>query len=158
MKCPKCDTVNPDDSRFCKDCGTNITSAEQAQPSFTRTLETPVEALTRGTLFADRYDIIEELGKGGMGAVYRVEDTKAREEIALKIIKPEIAVEKKTIERFRNELTMARKIAHRNVCRMFDLGESEGTHYITMEYVPGEDLKSLISRIGRMPPFPSSSN
>ena len=151
MKCPKCHLDNPDDSKFCKECGTSISSAEEAQPSFTRTLETPVDALTRGTIFADRYEIIEELGRGGMGAVYRVEDTKAHEEIALKLIKPEIAVEKKTIGRFKNELTTARKISHRNVCRMFDLGESDGTHFITMEYVSGEDLKSLISRIGRMP-------
>jgi len=100
-----------------------MSSVDEAKPSFTRTLETPVEELMRGTLFAERYEIIEELGKGGMGAVYRVEDTKAKEEIALKLIRPEIAADKKTIERFRNELTTARKISHRNVCRMFDLGE-----------------------------------
>jgi len=151
MKCPKCQTSNPDSVKFCGECGTNITHSDDAKPSFTKTLETPVVTLTRGTLFAGRYEIIEELGKGGMGAVYRVEDTKAREEIALKLIKPEIAAEGKTLERFRNELTTARKISHRNVCRMFDLGESEGTHYITMEYVSGEDLKSLTARIGQVP-------
>jgi serine/threonine protein kinase/Tfp pilus assembly protein PilF len=151
MKCPKCESENTDTARFCSNCAEPLTAVDKAQPSFTKTLETPVEALTRGTLFADRYEIIEELGKGGMGAVYRVEDKKAQEEIALKLIKPEIASESRTIERFRNELTTARKIAHRNVCRMFHLGESDGTHYITMEYVSGEDLKSLISRIGRMP-------
>jgi len=124
-----------------------MSSVDEAKPSFTRTLETPVEELMRGTLFAERYEIIEELGKGGMGAVYRVEDTKAKEEIALKLIRPEIAADKKTIERFRNELTTARKISHRNVCRMFDLGEENGVHFITMEYVPGEDLKSLIKRV-----------
>jgi serine/threonine protein kinase len=105
-----------------------------------------VDELARGTLFANRYEIIEELGRGGMGAVYRVEDTKAKEEIALKLINPVIAADKNTIERFRNELTTARKIAHRNVCRMFDLGEEKGTHFITMEYVPGEDLKGFIKR------------
>ncbi|MFZ2055407.1 MAG: protein kinase [Candidatus Aminicenantales bacterium] len=151
MKCPKCQTSNPDSVKFCGECGTNITRPDDVQPPFTKTLETPVVALTRGTLFAGRYEIIEELGKGGMGAVYRVEDIKAREEIALKLIKAEIASQEKTLERFRKELTSARKISHRNVCRMFDLGESEGTHYITMEYVSGEDLKSLIARIGQMP-------
>jgi serine/threonine protein kinase/tetratricopeptide (TPR) repeat protein len=100
---------------------------------------------------ANRYEIIEELGKGGMGAVYRVEDKKINEEIALKLIKPEIAYDKKMIERFGNELKTARKISHRNVCRMYDLGEDEGTHFITMEYVPGEDLKSSIRRFGRLP-------
>jgi serine/threonine protein kinase/Flp pilus assembly protein TadD len=150
MDCPKCQTHNPEDSKFCKECATSLTAADEAQPSFTRTLETPVEALTRGALFAERYEIIEELGVGGMGAVYRVEDTKAKEEIALKLIKPEIAVDKKTIERFRNELTTARKIRHRNVCGMYDLNEEKGTHYITMEYVPGEDLKSFLRRTGSL--------
>lgn len=146
MKCPKCNADVAEDSKFCKECGTNIISAEEPQPSFTKTLETPAEELSRGTLFAGRYEIIEKLGIGGMGAVYRVEDTKVKEEVALKLIKPEIAAHKKTIERFRNELATARKIAHRNVCKMFDLGEEKGTHFITMEYVPGEDLKSFLRR------------
>jgi serine/threonine protein kinase/Tfp pilus assembly protein PilF len=113
----------------------------------TKTLETPTEELTRGSVFAGRYEIIEELGTGGMGKVYRVEDTKAKEEIALKLIKPEIAADKKTIERFRIELTTARKIRHKNICGMYDLGEDKDSYYITMEYVPGEDLKSLIRRV-----------
>ena len=150
MKCPKCQSDNPETKQFCGDCGTSLTEGDGARPAFTKTLETPVEALTRGVLFADRYEIIEELGRGGMGAVYRVEDTKAREEIALKLIRPEIAADRKTIERFRSELTTARKIRHKNICGMFDLNEGSGTHFITMEYVPGEDLKSLIRRVGRL--------
>ncbi|MFC2141929.1 protein kinase [Acidobacteriota bacterium] len=150
MKCPKCNADNPDTKQFCGDCATSLTGSAAVQPQFTRTLETPVEALTRGTLFAERYEIIEELGKGGMGTVYRVEDTKAKEEIALKLIKPEIASDSKTIERFRNELTTARKIRHKNICGMYDLNEENGTHYITMEYVPGEDLKSFLRRTGHL--------
>ncbi len=150
MECPKCKTNNPEDSKFCKECATSLTGGAEVLPSFTKTLETPVEALTRGALFAERYEIIEELGVGGMGAVYRVEDIQAKEEIALKLIKPEIAVNKKTIERFRNELTIARKIRHRNVCGMYDLNEEKGTHFITMEYVPGEDLKSFLRRTGSL--------
>ena len=150
MKCPKCQRDNPDSQKFCGECGTSLTSVGEKEPALTKTLETPVEALTRGILFAGRYDIIEELGRGGMGRVYRVEDTKVQEEIALKLIKPEISVDQKTIERFRNELKIARKIAHRHVCRIFDLGEDNGTHFITMEYVPGEDLKNLIRRVGRL--------
>jgi len=114
--------------------------------SVTRTLETPGETLGRGTLFAGRYEVIEALGVGGMGEVYRVEDKKVGQEVALKLIKPEIAADGKTIERFRNELKTARMISHRNVCRMFDLGEENGTHFITMEYVAGEDLRSFLRR------------
>ena len=120
-KCPRCDSENADTARFCSNCATPLPDADEVV--HTKTLETPADELKRGSVFAGRYEIIEELGRGGMGKVYRVEDTKAREEIALKLIKPEIAAHKKTIERFRNELTTARKIAHRNVCRMFDLGD-----------------------------------
>jgi len=158
MECPKCGADNPETQRFCGECGTKLEfSAIQppsARPSsdlkkdisVTKTLETAIEELSRGTVFAGRYEIIEELGKGGMGRVYRAEDTKIRQEVALKLIAPEVASSRKTIERFRNELKTARMIAHRNVCRMFDLNEEKGTYYITMEYVPGEDLKSFIRR------------
>jgi serine/threonine protein kinase/predicted Zn-dependent protease len=148
IKCPECQSENPSDSKYCKECAAALPHPEEPQVSITKTLETPTAELTRGTVFASRYEIIEELGKGGMGKVYRAEDKKIKEEVALKLIKPEVASDKKTIERFSNELKMARKIAHRNVCRMYDLGEEKGTHYITMEYVPGEDLKSSIRRMG----------
>jgi len=83
-----------------------------------------------------------------MGRVYKVFDTKIKEKVALKLIKPEIASDKETIERFGNELRLARQISQRNVCRMFDMGEAEGAHFITMEYVHGEDLKSMIHMTG----------
>ena len=148
MKCPKCNADNPDTLKFCGECGTQLLSLEDIE--VTETIEAPKEELTRGTTFADRYEIIEELGKGGMGRVYRVEDTKLKQEVALKLIKPEIASDKKTIERFRNELKTARMIAHKNVCRMFDLGEATGAHFITMEYIRGEDLKSMIRMSGQL--------
>ncbi len=148
IKCPKCQTENPDAQKFCGECATPLQTSNDI--GVTRTIETPSFEFKRGTMFADRYEIIEELGKGGMGSVYRVEDTKTKEEIALKLIKPEIASDKKTIERFRNELTTARKIRHKNVCGMYDLGEHEGAHFITMEYVSGEDLKSFIMRSKRL--------
>jgi serine/threonine-protein kinase len=94
MKCPKCQTNNPETATFCADCGTNLTLSKDIK--VTETLETPKEELARGTTFAGRYEIIEELGKGGMGKVYRVEDKKIKEEVVLKLMKPEIASDKKT--------------------------------------------------------------
>lgn len=153
MKCPKCHSENPERQHFCGECGERLVSTEspdRPDSSVTKTLETPGDGLIRGQIFADRYEIIEKLGRGGMGSVYRVEDTKIKEEVALKIINPEVAAEERTIERFRNELKLARMIRHKNVCQMYDLGESEGHYYITMEYVPGEDLKSFIMRSRRL--------
>ncbi len=149
VKCPKCHSENSGTQSFCGNCGTQLESSKDI-PSVTKTLETPVQKLTVGTTFADRYEILEELGKGGMGEVYKARDQKLDEDMALKLLRPEISLEKSTLERFRNELKLARKITHMNVCRMFDFHEEEGTPYITMEYVPGEDLKSLIKKKGKL--------
>jgi serine/threonine protein kinase/Tfp pilus assembly protein PilF len=144
IKCPKCQAENAETKQFCGDCGTQLPSSRDIHPEVTETLQTPIKELATGATFAGRYQVIEELGKGGMGRVYKVFDTDIKEKVALKMLKPEIASDKETIERFSNELKYARKISHRNVCRMYDLGKAEGTHFITMEYVHGEDLKSMI--------------
>ena len=146
IKCPKCRFNNPDDTLYCGNCAAPLHPSEKIPASLTKTLETPKEELTRGTTFAGRYELIEELGKGGMGIVYKVFDTKIKEEVALKLLKPEISGDEKIIERFTNELKFSRKIVHKNVCRMYDLNEEEGTYYIIMEYVPGEDLNGFIKR------------
>ena len=147
MKCPKCQTENLRDAKFCRDCAMPIPKSNESYSPFTRTLETPAAGLSRGSLFAERYEIIEELGVGGMGRVYRVFDKQIEGEIALKLIRQEIASQKKVIDRFRNELKLAREISHRNVCRMYDLNEDKGVNYITMEYVPGEDSQELNKKI-----------
>jgi serine/threonine protein kinase/tetratricopeptide (TPR) repeat protein len=118
--------------------------------SRSETLVQPIRELSAGANFAGRYQVIEELGKGGMGNVYKVFDTKIKDKIALKLIKPELALDADTLERFSREMILARKIGHRNVCRMFDLGEADGVHFLTMEYVHGEDLKSMIRMSGTM--------
>ena len=150
IKCPKCQAENPETKQFCGDCGTQLPSSRDIHPDVTETLQTPIKELTTGSTFAGRYQIIEELGKGGMGRIYKVFDTDINEKVALKLLKPEIASDKETIERFSNELKLARGIRHKNVCGMFDLGKAEGTHFITMEYVSGEDLKSLIRRVKQL--------
>src|SRR4030042_5709612 len=150
MECPKCHFDNSSDSKFCKECGTQIKAEKEAPFSITETIKTPLPTLSTGSIFAGRYQIIEELGEGGMGRVYRVLDQKANEEVSLKLVRPEIALDKRTIERFSNELKLARKISHRNIGRMFDLGEEKEAHFITMEYVPGENLRSMIRMSGQL--------
>jgi serine/threonine protein kinase/Tfp pilus assembly protein PilF len=142
IECPKCNFENPEETAFCGKCGTQF----EAEAAYTRTLETFAEDLTTGSTFAGRYQIIEELGKGGMGKVYKVLDKEVNAKMALKLIRPEIAADERTIERFRNELKIAREVSHKNVCRMYDLNKNRGTYYITMEYVSGGDLKTFIRR------------
>lgn len=143
IECPKCHSGNPDDSIYCGKCTTPLKPSEDI-PARTETIEAPREELTTGSTFAGRYQIIEEIGKGGMGRVYKTQDIELKEKVALKLIKPEISADKKTVERFQNELKFARKIVHRNVGRMYDLGKEEGSYYITMEYVEGQDLRGMI--------------
>ena len=150
MKCSHCHSDNPETVKFCGECGTPLLSAGPARPIVTETLHAPAQELATGSTFAGRYQIIEELGKGGMGRVYKVFDTHIREKVALKLLKPEIASDPETIERFSNELKLARKIRHKNVCGMYDLGRAEGAHFLTMEYVPGEDLKTMIRMSGSL--------
>jgi Tfp pilus assembly protein PilF/TolB-like protein len=120
--------------------------------SLTRTLERPIEELSPGALFAGRYQIIEDLGQGGMGHVFKAQDTRTGEKIAVKVLRSGLEADKRSLERSGHELTAARRISHRNVCRMFDLGEDGGRLYITMEFVPGEDLKSILRMMGAMSP------
>ena len=145
--CPGCSFANPDDSYFCAKCGSQLGSFPEDLNS-TETYLTPLPVLAVGSTFADRYQIIEELGRGGMGRVYKVLDNEIHEKVALKILRPEISADRRIIERFRNELKYARKLRHKNVCHMYDLMKEQGTYFITMEYVSGEDLKSTINRVG----------
>ncbi|HUU36894.1 MAG TPA: protein kinase, partial [Candidatus Desulfaltia sp.] len=149
-KCPKCEFDNPEDTIYCGHCAAPLKPSTKDPFVLTETLRAPREELTTGSTFAGKYQIIEELGKGGMGRVYKALDTEVNEKVALKLIKPEVALDRETIERFRNELKLARKIRHKNVCQMFDLNTSEGIYYITMEYVSGQDLKGLIRQSGRL--------
>jgi len=150
MKCPSCRIDNPPNTLFCGQCGAPL-PPDRDKGRGTETFQSTVlKELATGSAFAGRYQVIEELGKGGMGRVYKVFDEKIKDKIALKLLKPEISTDEQAIERFSNELRFSRKISHRYVCRMFDLGEADGAHYITMEYVSGEDLKSILRMMGPM--------
>ena len=150
MKCPNCRIDNPPNTLFCGQCGAPLPPGRDKGRG-TETFQSAVlKELATGSTFAGRYQVIEELGKGGMGRVYKVFDEKIKEKIALKLLKPEISRDEQAIQRFSNELRFSRKISHRHVCRMFDLGEADGAHYITMEYVSGEDLKSILRMMGPM--------
>ena len=151
-KCPKCHFENPDTQKFCGECGSALPDSGRVDFSRTETIRAPLRELTTGPTFAGRYQIIEELGRGGMGRVYKVYDAKIKEKVALKLIKPEIASDKETVERFASEIKLARRIRHKNICGMYDLGEAEGAHFITMEFVAGEDLKSMIRMSGELSP------
>jgi serine/threonine protein kinase len=104
-----------------------------------------------GRLIAGRYRIIALLGKGGMGEVYRADDLTLGQGVALKFLPDAAAKDEGLLERFRNEVRIARRVSHPNVCRVYDVGDVDGQTFFTMEYVDGEDLASLLRRIGRLP-------
>jgi serine/threonine-protein kinase len=116
-----------------------------------KTADSTEQGLTAGTLWAGRYRIVGLLGEGGMGKVYRADDLKLGQSVALKFLPHRLATDALWLVRFRNEVRIAREVAHPNVCRVYDIGEAEGEHFISMEYVDGEDLASLLRRIGRLP-------
>lgn len=104
----------------------------------------PMAALQEGSVLGQRYEIVKLLGQGGMGAVYKARDRELDRLVALKVIRPELAGHASILQRFKQELILARKITHRNIIRIFDLGVADGLRFITMEFVEGQDLSSLL--------------
>jgi serine/threonine protein kinase len=109
--------------------------------------------LSSGALAAlgQRYDVLGEAGHGSMGSVYKARDRETGEVVAIKLLKPEIASDQKMVERFKNELLFARKITHKNVCRVYDFNRAGSIAYTSMEYVEGESLRSVLNRFGGLP-------
>jgi len=135
MICPSCQAVNDDAAEVCFTCGRAL------------------GALTQGSLIANRYEVQSPLGRGGMGMVYKAHDRMLDEPVAIKVLRAEFAKTPEMAQRFRHEIKLARKVTHRNVCRIHEYGEDGGVRYISMEYVEGEDLKQLIrGRGGALPP------
>jgi serine/threonine protein kinase len=144
MKCPQCKTENPDAQKFCGECGTNITPAKATQSLITETIEAPREELTTGSTIAGRYKIIEELGRGGMGVVYRVADPlNPDRRVALKSIQRKL-VQPELIARFKAEFRVLTSLNHPNVAVAYDFESLPGSedYCFTMEFVKGRDIFS----------------
>src|SRR5437773_2836569 len=179
IACPHCGQTNPGGSLFCTKCNTRFPGADDAativgsqdsagkigrsafesasglsDSDATLIGSTPLPPLERGTLLASgRYEILEILGQGAMGAVYKAQDRELDRIVAIKVIQPELANSRVMLKRFKQELILARQITHKNVVRIFDLGETGGMKFITMEYIDGGDLKSLIIERRKLPPL-----
>ena len=148
IRCPACSGETPDGSRFCPSCGgllETTTSAPTetglgARPAATAGRDdSPDQArFIPGVVLAQRYRIVGLLGRGGMGEVYRADDLKLGQSVALKFLPPEAERDRGRLDRFLNEVKVALKVTHPNVCRVYDIGETQGWHYISMEYVDGE--------------------
>jgi serine/threonine-protein kinase len=171
-RCTSCWSEVSEGSRFCASCGA---PAESPDSFATQTVATSTPrgegtgagaAVSRsshishtrsqgrfppGTLLGGRYRIVAMLGKGGMGEVYRADDLSLDQPVALKFLPEALALHEDALARFRNEVRIARQVSHPNVCRVYDMGEMEGQYFLSMEYVDGEDLGSLLRRIGRLP-------
>jgi hypothetical protein len=172
MKCLCCAGELSPPQRFCPSCGTPTSTpsqmptasadaalgaAEIAGAAAARAVPVgrvissdsiPVGGFTPGMILAGRYSIIGLLGRGGMGEVYRADDLKLGQPVALKFLPESLAGDSVRRERFYAEVRIARQVSHPNVCRVYDISELDGRHFLTMEYIDGEDLASLLKRIG----------
>ncbi|HKQ61200.1 MAG TPA: serine/threonine-protein kinase [Candidatus Polarisedimenticolaceae bacterium] len=150
--CPSCSSPLPDEGRFCGACGFAVASAAA---DLTRTSvpagAAPEPRFAPGTMLAGRYRIVGLLGRGGMGEVYRADDLMLARPVALKFLAAEVEHDPRRLGRLLNEVRVALEVSHPNVCRVHDIGETAGLHYISMEYVDGEDLVSLLRRVGHLP-------
>src|SRR5271163_1556420 len=168
MQCPLCQADNPPTAENCTKCSTplplaDMTISPTAMGTAVSTQAWSVAVTPRpsseaaakgqlepGTVLAERFEILQLLGQGGMGAVYKARDTELERLVALKLIRPELASHPEILRRFKQELILAREVTHRNVIRIFDLGDADGVKFITMEFVEGQDLKSLVAAKGKL--------
>ena len=146
MKCPKCRFDNPDATNFCGKCGVPLTADARMADSLTKTLATPLPVMAKDKLIAGKYRIIEEIGRGGMGVVYKAEDLKLKRCVALKFLPPRLMDSLELKERFLIEAQAAAALSHPNICVIYEVGESEERPYIAMEYVKGETLRDKIKQ------------
>lgn len=170
-QCPSCGTELADAARFCPMCGKRTAgesfatqtvaphlsprntpgNGESPRPASVSSATRSSSRFAAGTVLAGRYRIVALLGKGGMGEVYRAEDLTLEQQVALKFLPEGVTKGAPALARIRSEVRIARQVSHPNVCRVYDFGEIDGQVFLSMEYVDGEDLASLLRRIGRLP-------
>ena len=169
--CSSCWSALPETAGFCPSCGVAVSSASE-MPTALRTPATDLAATRRtgghspsagahpgrdgaafppGYLLAHRYRIVGLLGRGGMGEVYRADDLTLGQPVALKFLPAGVEADALALDRLRAEVRNARQVSHPHVCRVHDIAEADGRHFLTMELVDGEDLAMLLRRIGRLP-------
>jgi serine/threonine protein kinase/Tfp pilus assembly protein PilF len=139
IKCPKCHSENPETASFCADCGTSLSLDKGVSASVTKTLISPIEG-------GGRYKILGKLGEGGMGVVYKAEDTRLKRTVALKFLPPELTRESEAKERFIREAQAAAALSHPHICTIYEVHEEDGKSFISMEYVEGESIRESIKK------------
>ncbi|MFZ2054522.1 MAG: protein kinase [Candidatus Aminicenantales bacterium] len=144
MECPKCHAENKDDSRFCSHCATPLNVEVTLPTSLTQTLTTPLPVVSMGALIAGKYKIIEEIGRGGMGIVYKAEDLKLKRTVALKFLPPGLTHIPDVKDRFMREAQAAAALDHPNICTVYEFDQAEGKAFISMAYIEGQSLKKKI--------------
>jgi serine/threonine-protein kinase len=168
-RCPSCSQALAQNHRFCPSCGASVdvsetptgTAPRPATPASRAGRRTPVPSslgltaggdgrFVPGTVLAARYRVVGLLGKGGMGEVYRADDLTLGYPVALKFLPTAVEGDAERLERFFSEVRIARQVTHPAVCRVYDIGEADGEHFLSMEYVDGENLATLLRRIGRL--------
>jgi len=150
ITCPKCHSDNTDTARFCSNCATSLTPAKTAQPSVTKTLESPIHSVAPGTVFVGRYEILERIGSGGMGEVYRALDKNLGRQVAIKVLPAAFAEDKERMARFEREAKLLAVLNHPNIAAIHGLEESEGRRFLVLELAEGETLQARLDR-GALP-------
>jgi len=148
LKCPACRFDNPDTQLYCGKCGAQLPPAEGPPPNITEILPVPIPELAAGATIAGRYQVIEELGRGGMGVVYKARDTHLDRPVALKVLPAEKVADPDRKRRFVQEAKAASALNHPNIIHVYDIDQAGGTDFISMEYVDGRTLGQLIPREG----------
>lgn len=156
--CPQCSRAVDHDWLVCPACLTKLPAAGNEIATETLFANAPAQSTNSadegrfpaGTVLAARYRVLGLLGQGGMGEVYKAFDLILNQTVALKFLSKS-KFDEAALARFRNEVRVARQVSHPNVCRVYDIGFVDGLHFLSMEYLDGEDLGSLLRRIGRLP-------